>query len=281
MQKLIIFLSLFTIHYSLFTSAHAGGPPQRIISLAPNLTEVLFTLGLGDKIVGVTSFCDYPEEAKKKTKVGGMSNPSLEAVISLKPDIVVMTTDGNPKEFEERLRRLKIKTHVFRARRLSELPQGIRETGSALGVEERAERLAKDIEASINKAGSQKSEVKTQKKKVLFIVWPEPLIVAGPGTLAGDAIIIAGQGNIAEGALTPYPKYSIEEVIRQGPDIIVIGKGHGIKEASEKLLKRFRSVPAVKNSRVYYMSDSLYRLSPRIIRGLEELTAIFKADSQR
>ena len=89
------------------------------MSLAPSMTEILFAMGLGDNIVGVTSFCDYPEEAKKKPKIGGMSNPSLEAVVSLKPDIVVMTTDGNPKEFEERLRSLKITTYVFTARRLA------------------------------------------------------------------------------------------------------------------------------------------------------------------
>ena len=99
-----LFFILFTLHYSLFTVSYAVEPPQRIISLAPATTEILFALGLGERIVGVTNFCDYPEEAKKKPKVGGMSNPSLEAVVSLKPDIVVMSIDGNPKEFEERLR---------------------------------------------------------------------------------------------------------------------------------------------------------------------------------
>jgi len=105
--------------------------PRRIISLAPSITEIIYALGLGDRLVGVTTYCDYPEEAKKKPKVGGMVNPSIEAVVSLKPDIVVMTTDGNPKEFEERLRSLKVKTYVFRARQLSNLPQGIREMGVA------------------------------------------------------------------------------------------------------------------------------------------------------
>ncbi len=104
MKRYFIIISALLI--SLSHSAFAGGStatPQRIISLAPSTTEILFALGLGDNIVGVTTFCDYPEEAKTKPKIGGMSNPSLEAVVSLKPDIVVVTTDGNPKEFEERL----------------------------------------------------------------------------------------------------------------------------------------------------------------------------------
>ncbi|HYA88253.1 MAG TPA: helical backbone metal receptor, partial [Nitrospirota bacterium] len=112
-------------------AAEYASPPKRIVSLAPSMTEILFALGLGDNIVGVTTFCDYPEEAKKKPKIGGMSNPLLEAVLSLKPDVVVMTTDGNPKEFEERLTSMKSKTYVFKARTLRGLPLGIRSMAAA------------------------------------------------------------------------------------------------------------------------------------------------------
>jgi iron complex transport system substrate-binding protein len=227
-------------------------------------------MGLGDRIVGVTNFCDYPEKAKKKQKIGGMSNPSLEAVISLKPDIVVLTYDGNPKEFEERLRSLKIKTFVFKARRLLELSQGIREMGLALEVKEKAEILAKEIEMAINKFRVIRSS--NQKKKVLFIVWPEPLIVAGPGTAIDDAITVLGYENIASKTKASYPKYSLEEIIHQSPDVIIIGKGHtNMKEISSTLLKRLKNVPAVKNERVFYVSDSLYRLGPRVIKGIEEI----------
>src|ERR1700687_6031065 len=107
MKKYSFVLLIIIFGLSRFAfAAEPASPPRRIVSLAPSVTEILFAMGLGDNIVGVTSFCDYPEEAKKKQKIGGMSNPSLEAVVSLKPDIVVMTTDGNPKEFEERLRSL-------------------------------------------------------------------------------------------------------------------------------------------------------------------------------
>ncbi len=150
MKKISIILSIIVSLSGSAFAAEPASPPKRIISLAPSTTEILYALGLGDRIVGVTTFCDYPEAAKAKAKIGGMSNPSLEAVVSLKPDIVVMTTDGNPKEFEERLRSLKITTYVFTARRLSELPQGIRELGRALGVKNKADKLAHEIEGDID-----------------------------------------------------------------------------------------------------------------------------------
>ncbi len=277
-NRIIIFF-IFTCFCIAF-AAEPAIPSQRIVSLAPSTTEILFALGLGDRIVGVTSFCDYPEEAKKKPKIGGMSNPSLEAVVSLKPDIVVMTTDGNPKEFEELLHSLKVKTYVFTARRLAELPQGIRDLGGALGVKGRGDTLAKETEVAIKRLGvrSQESEVRRKDKKVLFIVWPEPLIVAGPGTVMDDAVRLLGYENIAGSAKAAYPKYSIEEVIREAPDFLIIGKGSGMdmRTVSRGILKKLAGIPAVKNGAVCYVSDGLYRLGPRVATGIEELAACLK-----
>ncbi len=259
-----------------FASVYSSETPKRIISLAPNMTEILFALGLGDKITGVTTFCDYPREAKLKPKVGGMSNPSLETVVSMKPDIVMMTTDGNPKEFEERLRSLHIRTYVFRARKLSELPQGIREMGTALGVTKKAEILAGEIETAVNKATRSRLN-QSLKKRVLFIIWPEPLIVAGPGTEIDDAINLLGVENTASKARARYPKYSIEEIIRQSPDVIFIGRGHeDIKEMSEVLLKKIARIPAVRNGKVFFLSDNLYRLGPRVVKGIEEMSGCLR-----
>ncbi|MFZ3136954.1 MAG: helical backbone metal receptor [Thermodesulfovibrionales bacterium] len=273
-SKILFYLFFVFIYHFTFHNPAYAEPPKRIISLAPNITEILFALGLGDSVAGVTIFCDYPEEAKKKQKIGGMSNPSLEGVVSLKPDIVVMTTDGNPKEFEERLHSLKIRTYVFKALRFSDLPQAIREMGSSFDVKERADSLAGRIETSLKKL---KITGHSQKKKVLFIIWPEPLIVAGPNTAMDDAITLLGSENIASKAKTSYPKYSVEEIIRQAPDVIIIGKGHeNMQEVSATLLKRLKSVPAVKNNRIYYVSDRLYRLGPRVIEGIEEIAVRLK-----
>ncbi|MBI4825572.1 MAG: cobalamin-binding protein [Nitrospirae bacterium] len=273
----VLFL-LFTLHPSLITSSYAEAP-KRIISLSPSTTEILFAAGLGDNIVGVTTFCDHPEEAKLKPKIGGMSNPSLEAVITLKPDIVIMTTDGNPKEFEERLRSMNIKTYVFTARTMSQLPDGIRDIGRALNEENSFNTLASDIEKAL---GSYKARRQGISKKVLFMIWPEPLIVAGPGTAIDDAINLLGAANIADDAVIQYPKYSIEEVVRRSPDIIFVGKGSGMnmEETAGGLLKRISYIPAVKNNKVFYVGDGLYRLGPRVIEGLEELEGLLNKETK-
>ena len=271
-----IWVVAFAIIIVLFSQASysLAEPPKRIISLAPNLTEILFKIGLGERIVGVTQFCDYPQEAGKKPKVGGMSNPSPEAVVSLKPDVVVMTTDGNPKEFEERLRSLKIKTYLFKAQRLSELPRAIRDLGTAMEAKENADILADRIENTLRSLQDKKN---ARPQKVLFIIWPEPLIVAGPGTAIDDSINLLGHMNIAAKTKMSYPKYSLEEVIRQSPDVIFIGMGHAeVKEISQGLLKRIGRVPAVRNHKVFFLTDSLYRLGPRVIQGIQEMAECLK-----
>lgn len=273
---LILFVAVATACPGL-SGAETAVPPKRIISLAPNVTEILFALGLEKNIVGVTSFCDYPEAVKKKFRIGGMSNPSLEAVVSLKPDVVVMTTDGNPRDFAERLRSLRVPIAVFTSRRISELPQGIRQLGTVLGVPERAEALAREIEGALGRADAFDGGNR-RKGKVLFIVWPEPLIVAGPRTAMNDVINLLGYENIAEKAKSAYPKYSLEEVVRHPPDKIVIGRGSGMdmRAVSRGVLARMASAPAVKNGAVCYVGDNLYRLGPRIVPGIKELAACLK-----
>ena len=281
-KSLFYYFSLCSLWLIIFVSLSGtafSAAPERIVSLAPSVTEILYAIGLEDKIVAVTNFCDYPPHAKEKPKIGGMSNTSLEAVVSSKPDIVVMTTDGNPKEFEDRLKQLGIKTYVFKSRQLAELPEGIRELGMFLGAKEKAYKLADEIESKLKKSevrgthpvdGSQKSEVKG---KALFIVWPEPLIVAGPGTAIDDALQLLGWENIASDTGIKYPKYSIEEVILRSPDVILIGKSMGVdtKENSKGLLKKLDMLEAVKKGRVFYTGDTLYRLGPRIIEGIDEM----------
>lgn len=255
----------------------AAPPPKRIISLAPAMTEIIFSLGLGERIVGVTTVCDRPGKARNKTKIGGMANPSLEAIVALKPDIVVMTSDGNPKAIAERLRKLGIRTHVFASRRLTEIPAGIREMGQALGAQSAAGRLAENIEKTIRDAGSwhhhKSSPASTVGgKKAIFVIWPSPLIVAGPGTILDDAIKISGMSNIAADGKVAYPHFSLEAVIERQPDLILIGKGHADMNAlSKDFLKKLGMLEAVRKGRVCFMDDALYRPGPRIPAGMEEL----------
>jgi len=268
---------LFLIGWSEAALCSAAPPPKRIISLAPAMTEIIFSLGLGQRVVGVTNVCDRPDEARNKTKIGGMANPSLEAIVSLKPDIVVMTSDGNPKAIAERLRKLGIRTHVFTSRRLTEIPAGIRELGQALGARPAADRLAENIEKSIRDVsmshrGKSSSTNAGVGRKAIFVIWPSPLIVAGPGTILDDAMKMSGLNNIAADGKVAYPRFSLEAVIERQPDLILIGKGHAdMKALSKEFLKKLGMLEAVRKGRICFMDDALYRPGPRIPAGMEEL----------
>ncbi|MFZ3072861.1 MAG: cobalamin-binding protein [Thermodesulfobacteriota bacterium] len=243
---------------------------ERIISLAPSVTETLFALGLEDQIVGVTDFCDWPPEAKAKPKIGGIINPSFEAIMRLRPDLAILTTDGNPKEIEEKLNGLGIKTFVFDGRSIHRLPDEIRRLGATVEANDKAEKLAVKIEASVIALKKPFS-----RKTALFIVWPEPLVVAGKETAINEAMEILGLKNAAFDSFGPYPKFSIEEALRRSPDVIFLGAGMGaigdIKKVSESLLEKLKNTNAVKNKRVYYISEKILRTGPRFIEGMEEM----------
>lgn len=267
----------------LFAWIFLAGPamaqtPARIISLAPNLTEILYDLSLGERVIAVSRYCNYPPEVKTKPTIGGMSNPSLEAIVAMRPEMVVLTDDGNPRQIEWRLRQVGIRTHVFRAKRLADLPGEIRELGTALGVAARAERSAGRIESVIRRHAERAQRAPgLVHKKVLFVVQPDPLIVAGPGTAIDDVLQLLGLKNIASNAKTQYPRYSLEEVIRQSPDIIFMGMMQDVvMDQSRRLLSRLSQVDAVRLGRVYYIGDPLFRLGPRITEGIAEIAGMLE-----
>jgi len=249
-----------------------GAPPARIVSLAPNITEILFDLGLGDRVAAVTDFCDYPPAVKGKPRVGGFTNPSLEAVVGAKPDLVILTDDGNPKAIYNRLRDLGIPCYVFRPRRLEELPGGIRDLGAVLGVGKDAAALAGKIEremAALEKKARQKRV--RPPKSALFIIQPEPVVVAGPGTLIHEAFGILGIRNVAADGTDKYPKFSLEEIIHRNPDYLLAGQGFMSGGGIERLKDRLHMLPAVREGRVCVVTERLYRLSPRAVAGIEEM----------
>ena len=281
-MKSLLFCLFLLAGWSGSALCGSGPAPRRIVSLAPAMTEIIFSLGLGKQVVGVTTVCDRPEEARGKAKIGSMDNPSLEAIVALKPDLVVLNSDGNPKLIADRLAKLHIPTYIFTSRRLTELPAGIREMGQALGARPAADRLAGGIERAIREA-SVSPQLKTFKartgagRKTLFVIWPSPLIVAGPGTILDDAMQMIGLSNIASDARVPYPRFSLEAVIERQPDLILIGKGHNdMKTLSKGFLKSLGMLEAVRKGRVCFMGDALYRPGPRIPEGMAELATCGK-----
>lgn len=257
----------------LLCGSTAAAVPARIVSLAPSLTEILYDLGLGDRVAAVTIYCNHPPRAKMKPKIGGMTDPSLEKIVGLHPDLVVMTEDGNPAGLDERLKKLGIRTLRFRTVRLEGLPAAIRTMGTALGVSgtaaKRAERIEKALcrmkERALSRAGR-------EARKALFIVQPDPLLAAGSGTAIDDGLKLLGVENIASDAGNGYPPYSLERVVARAPDVILIGRGPGMSnEYASGLLKKLGMLDAVKKGRVCYVNDPMFRLGPRIVEGLREM----------
>jgi iron complex transport system substrate-binding protein len=258
----------------LWPAVSTAASPERIVSLAPNLTEILYDFGVENRIVAVTDHCDYPPAARSKPRVGGFGNPSLEAIVSLRPDFVVVTEDGNPRALERRLRTLGIRTYIFKARRIGDLPREIRTLGRILGVGAAADRSADRIERRIRRIAERMKAVSQRSvKRAIFIVQPAPLIAAGKGTTIDDAFAILGIENIAAAGTIRYPKYSLEEIIRLRPDALFFGKGSGMEGRIKPLLERLATLDAVRAGRVYFVGDAIYRLGPRIASALEEMAA--------
>ena len=258
----------------LLPAAATAASPGRIVSLAPNLTEILYDLGVENRIAAVTDYCDYPPGARAKPKIGGFVNPSLEAIVSLRPDWVVMTEDGNPQVLERRLRTLGIRTYTFKARRIQELPQEIRAIGRILGIGTAADRRADLIETRVRRIGEEAGTASRRRVgKAIFIVQPTPLIAAGNGTTIDDAFTILGINNIAAAGKMRYPKYSLEEIVRLAPDALFFGRGRGMEERTKPLIKRLSTLDAVRSGKVFFVGETIYRLGPRIASGLEEMAA--------
>ncbi|MDI6784573.1 MAG: cobalamin-binding protein [bacterium] len=249
-------------------------PPQRIISVAPNITEILFALGLDTQIVGVTDFCDYPEIAKKKLKIGGFSNPNLEQIIALHPDLVVVTADSNQDAITKQLLRLKIPVYVINSQSVFGMLTSIRYLGEVTGTSQPAEKLISDLQKRIDTVVQKTQSL--PKPKVLFLWSETPLITAGQGTFTDSLISLAGGTNIAHNSKIKYPKYSLEEIIRNQPEIIIVANMRNqIDSTLSSRWQKWGQFPAVKYNRVYSINSDLFaRPAPRIVDGLEELAKL-------
>ncbi len=244
--------------------------PQRIVSLAPSLTELTCALGLEQNLVGITTFCDRPASVKGKTTVGGPSNPSLEAVLQLKPDIVLLDEEGIGPVLSRRLKRLGIRTATLHGSRLAKLPAAIRKLGQELEVPAQAEQLAREIELASQPTGGRKAV------RTLFAIWPDPMIAAGPNSMLDDVMQVSSMQNIAGDARSPYPRLSLESIVSRNPQLIIIGQGVQLNHPVQRLMERLKSLEAVQQGRVCMVSDALYRPGPRIPEGILELRNCLK-----
>jgi iron complex transport system substrate-binding protein len=277
MNKIILIISLF-----LLTGADFAGSP-RYISLAPSTTEILFSLGLAENIVGVSSFCNYPAEAKAKPKAGSFSSPNIEKIISLKPDYIFCTGLEQAHTVQE-LRRLNFNVYVSDPVSTEELFVSIAEIGKITGRDKEAAELVSRMRNDIAQVNERVKLIPlTERVRVFIEIWHEPLMTAGKGSFVDELISLAGGINVAHEAVRPYCNYSSEKVIELDPQVIILA--YMDKEPPLRIVENrfgWKEISAVKNKRVYndIDPDILLRPGPRITEGLRQLYKKFYETGQ-
>jgi iron complex transport system substrate-binding protein len=241
-----------------------NGTPQRIVSLAPSNTEILFALGLGDKVVGVTDWCDYPPEALDKEKVGSFDTPDTEKIVALTPDLILVaygtTMDVINSLIESGLTVFGIKTTD-----LDDVLNDIRTVGNITGKKAEANALTSEMESRIQAVTDETSELE-ERPRVFYIVWHDPLWTAGSETFIHELIEKGGGVNICQN-ITGYTTISIEEVVARNPEVIITSEWSF--EWAQNVTS-LNSTDARQNGRIYQGDDDLVqRPGPRLVDGLE------------
>ncbi|MBN2186542.1 MAG: ABC transporter substrate-binding protein [Dehalococcoidia bacterium] len=245
--------------------------PDRIVSLAPSNTEILFALGLGEKTVGVTEHCNYPPEALDKENVGGFSTPDIEKIIALQPDLV-LASGRHAKEVIPALEETGLTVLALEPKNMDGILEDIQMVGKVTGSEEEASRLVSQIENRI-KAITDKTRDMEKKTRVFYVTWHDPLYSAGSETVIQELIEKAGGINIFQDA-TGHKTADLELVIARNPEVIIACAGHG--EATDKPFdwakeeQRLGVTEARRNDRIYQIdADLVSRDGPRIVDALE------------
>lgn len=255
----------------------SGNPPRRIISLAPNLTEILYFLELGDRVVGVTSFCNYPPEVKSKPRIGTYWEFNLEAILALKPDMaMVMQDQGEGERPLTILRHWGIPVFVGRAETLDELFRLIEEVARLTGQDGVAARKLPALKARVRAV---EARIKGRPRPRVFLeIDQEPMITVGGRGIHHDLIQRAGGVNIAQNINQRYPIFSLEDVIQARPEVILFTGmlGEDSLNARLHLWQKWPWLPAVQNHRLHWVHpDLIDRPSPRLVDGLETLARLF------
>jgi iron complex transport system substrate-binding protein len=252
--------------------------PQRLISLAPSNTEILFALGLGDKVIGVTDFCDYPEGAKAIEKVGGIE-PNLEKLVDLDPDLI-LAIGGSPAQVEKatEIEKLDLTVLVLEPGDIEGIMANIELVGQATGAEKEASELAAELRKRFDDITA-KAKGAESRPKVFYeldATDPSKPYTPGPGSFIDALITLAGGSNVGAGAKMQWAQLSTEEIIAQDPEIIILGDAnYGVTAEMVKERPGWSVIAAVKNDTIYPIDDVLVsRPGPRIIDGLEALARI-------
>ena len=246
--------------------------PQRIVALAPSLTEILFFIGVGERLVGVTQYSSYPPRAAGIAKVGSYVDINVERILSLSPDLVIATVDGNQPDKIALLEQAGLPVFVVNPRNIRQVIDTLVTLGRLCGVEQQATALARNMSARVDAI---LAKTASYPKPLVFLqINAKPIMSANRNTFLHDLIRLAGGRNMTADEPITYPRISLEEVIRRKPEVIIISsmQRDGDFDASLQQWMRWPAIPAVRNERVHLVdSDLTDRPSPRVVEGLEAL----------
>jgi len=253
---------------------------KRIVSLAPNLTEIVFALGEGDHLAGDTDFCDYPAEATQKPRVGGPINPNLEQVVALAPDLVLATKAINRRETVEALARIGLPVFVTDPHSVDDMIASVEHIGNVLHAEKAAAPLVEDLRERLSNIDRRIAGALP--RRVLFVVWTDPLISIGRGTFIADALRRAGARSVVD-ASAEWPRVNLEEIVRLQPEVLVFASAHaGDTQHDIDMLRArpgWRSLEALRRGNIVIISDAINRPAPRLVDAVEQLARAFHPDS--
>ncbi len=245
---------------------------NRIVSLAPNLTEIVFALGEGNHLAGDTDYCDYPAEALRKPHVGGAVNPNLEVVVSLMPDLVLASKSINRRETVNALDHIGLPVYVTDPHSVEGMIASVEHIGNAMGVDKSSSVLAENLRARLAELDHRVSG--TAPRRVLFVVWTDPLISVGRYTFIADALRRAGGRSVVD-TRVEWPHVSMEEMVKLQPEFLVFASAHTGDAQHDietlRTLPGWRSLNAIQQGNIIVISDSINRPAPRMVDAIEQL----------
>lgn len=258
-------------------SLHFDTPPERIISVSPSITEILGVIDADYLLVGVSLYSYYPPSVKGLPKVGSYVKPNIEKIISLNPDLVVMSFDGAPRSDVDKLRMLNLNVAVLRSEKFSDITKNINWLGEVLQRQKEAKEAAGNLEYRYEQIRSLVKE--TPKPRALYSIALNPIVSVGAKSFINNLIDDAGGINITGNIDQSYPKFTIESVIAMSPDVLLFSSGMGNELDMEKQMpfwKRWKSIPAVRDQRFVEVNhDIINRPGPRVVQALASIAQQF------
>jgi iron complex transport system substrate-binding protein len=245
-------------------------PAKRVISLAPNLTELIYSVGAGDRLVAVSDYSDYPPAAKKLPRIGSAVSLDIERLVALKPDLVLTWKTGTPKATQDYLRQLKLPVFELEFQKIGDIARGVEILGQLTGHDARANAVSRAFQKRLDALRQQYE--KRAPVSVFYQMWNQPLMTANSRHFISDMIRLCGGRNVFGNLHSLVSTVDIESVIGRSPEVIIAATGSRQRQQWLSQWSRWKAIPAVKNNKIFFISpDILSRPSTRILQGAATL----------